>query len=689
MKPGAVIAGKYQLESRLGVGGMGEVWRATHLELGRPFALKFMHAYAAASQTARRRFAREARVSAKINHPNVIEVLDVDELDDGVLFLAMELLEGVSLAEALYAEQPLTVQEFLTVMLDTARALGAAHLADVVHRDIKPGNIFLHRDASGFASAKILDFGISKLTGVDDSHHTKSGVVLGSPRYMSPEQTRSAAAVDGRTDIWSLGVILFEGLTGTWPHEGDSFTSLVVAICTSPPASIDQMAPDLPEALRSIVRDCLKPPAERIQSAHELEARLAAVVLDPRFTRVVLPRPQHPPNEMVRSVVSVRVRPPLFASGSPDSLRSTSAREKAVPYEDDATQVRPMSPSLSDAFDADSFDATSIMPLRDALAAAPSPKAPRRTIQLQAAPERPLQPAAELAPPQPFSPPARPQPFSPPAPPQPFSPHASSASLPAYAAPPQAFSPPSAAQAPPPQPFSPPSMAQAAPPQPFSQQAFSPPSGALAPVPPFSQATLSPRASALAPSVQQRPSPAFASPAAPAPPLTSTGGDPLVGTASSMSFEMRAESVLDSQARAPVAAMPLAPMAAPRPAGGRSLMVMAAVLSVLLALIGLALVSVLRSPSSSSASASSATASGLAATAPSSSSAQATTEPAAAPKPSATASAIPALSATATASVAAIAPAAPSASGLPAADKPKSRPAPKGPSKVQQLGSGL
>jgi len=238
MKSGEVVAGKYRLEARLGIGGMGEVWRATHTETGGAYALKFMHAHAAASRVARHRFAREARVSARINHPSVIDIYDVGEIDDGILFLAMELLEGVSLADALHAERRLSVRDFLTVMLDTARALEAAHAAGVVHRDVKPGNVFLHHDpATGLASAKILDFGISKLGDAGDAHHTRTGAVLGSPRYMSPEQARSAASVDHRADLWSLGVILFEALTGTWPHDGDSFSSLVVAICTVPLAA--------------------------------------------------------------------------------------------------------------------------------------------------------------------------------------------------------------------------------------------------------------------------------------------------------------------------------------------------------------------------------------------------------------------------------------------------------------------
>ena len=197
MKAGQVIAGRYRIESRLGVGGMGEVWRAIHTGTGRDFAIKFMHAHAAASENARQRFSREARASAKINHPNIIDVFDVGEMDDGVLYLVMELLDGVALGDAFHADPPISVQDLFSVLLDTSQALAAAHAVGIIHRDIKPANVFLHKDrATGLAFAKVLDFGISKFTGDDVA--TRTGSILGSPRYMSPEQTRSAAAADAR-----------------------------------------------------------------------------------------------------------------------------------------------------------------------------------------------------------------------------------------------------------------------------------------------------------------------------------------------------------------------------------------------------------------------------------------------------------------------------------------------------------
>ncbi|MFT3766490.1 MAG: protein kinase [Minicystis sp.] len=695
MKSGEIVAGKYRLEVRLGVGGMGEVWKASHTATGRHFALKFMHAHAALSRTARQRFAREARVSAKINHPNVIDIFDVGEVGENILFLAMELLEGVSLADALHAREPLTAQAFLTVMLDTARALAAAHAAMVVHRDVKPGNIFLHRDPeTGYASAKILDFGISKLTGIDDSHHTKTGAVLGSPRYMSPEQTRSAAGVDHRTDLWSLGVILFEGLTGTWPHDGDSFTSLVVAICTMPPASIDRMAPDLPEGLRSVVRDCLKPIGERVQSAAEIEARLGAVVLDPSLAQLTLPRPRHAPNESVRSVSSVRIRPPLLTttsgvtmpmSGAPDSLRTTEVhRDRAAPQmaepseyqEDDATRIRPLAPLVRSA----TFTGDYEVPI--------APVAP------PAEPQAPLvqPPPAEALPPTPPPPPAGVS-----AGPV-FRPHVktmpmqSAAILQAELA--RAGLVPEAPR----------------PPMPSYSQMTPPSQPAPLPEAPLPQTTKMPQVTPLqsmasSPQTAKMPQVAPLQQAAPlqspqtVPPFAAAGSDPLIGTVSRMSFETRASIAPDSQAPMPAPSLmpsPVSPSAAPagpQRAKSKSLGVIAAVLSVLLLGIIGALVSVLRSapPPAAAASDGSAPVSArppappLAATSAASSAATATAAP--------SASAAPTASAAATATASAASTALPATSAAPA-DKPKAGgagrpPAPKGPSKIQQLGSGL
>jgi serine/threonine-protein kinase len=391
MKAGEVVAGKYRLDARLGIGGMGEVWKATGAS-GRELAVKLLHAEVAASPSARQRFAREARISAQINHPNVIDIFDAGEHQDGTLFLAMELLDGISLADAFHLSPSLTVQDLLVVMSDTARALSAAHAVGIVHRDVKPANVFLHRERqTGYASAKILDFGISKLDDDEGAPQTKTGAVLGSPRYMSPEQTRSAASVDSRSDLWACGVILFEGLTGTWPHDGDTVSGLVLAIYTRPPASIDRLAPDLPEPVRSVVRDCLEPPERRIQTADELVARLAVALQDPTLAAIPLARPLHPPSYAVRASAGVRVRP--LARAENDRRASPAGTQAAPrPASQEASAM-----ALSELLLGDEEIATRQIPQE--LVAQVFGRAPRSAPPLPAVPP----PAAALPPPPPLA----------------------------------------------------------------------------------------------------------------------------------------------------------------------------------------------------------------------------------------------------------------------------------------------
>src|SRR5271156_715597 len=202
MEAGQTIAGKYRLNRMLGTGGMATVWSVTNVFTEREFAIKFMLPSVARTPEAARRFLLEAKVSARINHPNIIEVIDVGQTDEGALFLVMELLTGQSLDGAIHRQQPpMLVADFLAVMHDVAEALAAAHRSGVVHRDLKPTNVFLHRDRDGLLSPKVLDFGVSKILEEEQSTAlTMLGSVIGSPRYMSPEQAMGAADIDGRTD---------------------------------------------------------------------------------------------------------------------------------------------------------------------------------------------------------------------------------------------------------------------------------------------------------------------------------------------------------------------------------------------------------------------------------------------------------------------------------------------------------
>jgi serine/threonine-protein kinase len=330
MEPGQTVAGKYRLNRLLGTGGMASVWSATNVFTDREFAIKVMHPQVASTPEAAQRFLKEAKVSARVDHPNVIEVLDVGQAEDGSLFLVMELLNGWSLDAALRRQSPtMTVAELARIMIDVGRALGAAHRSGVVHRDLKPTNIFLHRDKSGVVIPKLLDFGVSKFLEDDRNHAlTIAGTVLGSPLYMSPEQARGDTRVDGRTDVFAFGGILFEALTGFRAYDAPNFNALIVSIATKQPKSIDEHAAHVPESLRAVVRDCMVVDRDqRLADMDAVAARLEAALPELDAGTIHLPRPLDAgPSNDPDATAAMQARPsnppPLASSGSmrPPSL---------------------------------------------------------------------------------------------------------------------------------------------------------------------------------------------------------------------------------------------------------------------------------------------------------------------------------------------------------------------------------
>ncbi len=266
MKEGALIAGRYRLLRPIGMGATGTVWAARHELLGREFALKIAGAGQRTGLDARARFLREVQIVGKLRHPNIVDIADAGEVRPGEgLYLAMELLEGKSLAEYLAADGPMPPSEALAVATEVCRALSAAHGAGVVHRDIKPANIFLANDPRGGVVPKLLDFGVSSARGVTT---LKRGGVVGTPAYMSPEQALGQDDVDHRTDLWSLGVVLYEMMSGRRPFTADSYPALLPLIIEAPhpalPASV-------PAEARTVVAGCLaKDRADRYPSADAL-----------------------------------------------------------------------------------------------------------------------------------------------------------------------------------------------------------------------------------------------------------------------------------------------------------------------------------------------------------------------------------------------------------------------------------
>lgn len=273
---GNIIASRYRLERVLAQGGMGSIWVARHLQLDVEVALKFMAPEYADSPELRARFEREAKAAAMLKSPHAVQVHDYG-IEAGAPYIVMELLEGEDLAARLARERRLPLAATRRIVEDVGKALRRAHEIGLIHRDMKPANIFLARQA-GDEVIKIVDFGIAKSTRALDGEQTQTNAVLGSPRYMSPEQVRSSAHVDHRTDLWSLGVIAFRCLTGRLPFPDGEVGEVFVAICTAPIPRASDVAPDLgPEIDRFFERALSRAVDQRFQSATELVEAFAAL----------------------------------------------------------------------------------------------------------------------------------------------------------------------------------------------------------------------------------------------------------------------------------------------------------------------------------------------------------------------------------------------------------------------------
>jgi serine/threonine protein kinase len=278
---GQTIAHKYLLQRLIGAGGMGAVYEAKNLATHGRFALKLMLASLAHRGDQVERFFREARASARIQHPNIVQVFDVGQGDDGVFFIVQEFLQGRDLRALLDERGTLPPHEALTLLAPVMSALATAHAQGVVHRDIKPDNIFIAQLATGERTAKIIDFGIAKLSeaGTENLSVTRTGAAIGTPLYMSPEQARGDRSIDGQTDIWSLGVVLYEALSGRTPFAGESYNAVLAKILTMVPPRLDTVVPDLHPAIADVVARALAPSrGERYQTMDEFLAAATDVV---------------------------------------------------------------------------------------------------------------------------------------------------------------------------------------------------------------------------------------------------------------------------------------------------------------------------------------------------------------------------------------------------------------------------
>jgi serine/threonine-protein kinase len=277
VKPGDVLAGKYRVERVLGKGGMGVVVAAKHEQLGFHVALKFMLPKGFHDAAANERFLREARAAGMLRSEHVARVMDFGTLDDGAPYIVMEFLEGSDLQGLLEREQGVPANEAVEYVIQACKGMDEAHAQGIVHRDLKPQNLFLTRRPDGTALVKVLDFGISKIVGPDAQSlsMTASSAMMGSPLYMAPEQIRSSKSVDARADIYSLGVILYQLLTGRLPIVAETLGELFehVFMKTIPP--LRTHAPDITPELEAVVMRCLeKEPENRFASAKDLAAAL-------------------------------------------------------------------------------------------------------------------------------------------------------------------------------------------------------------------------------------------------------------------------------------------------------------------------------------------------------------------------------------------------------------------------------
>jgi len=290
---GKVVNGKFRVENLIGQGGMGRVYRAHHLTLDRPVVLKMLHrAYSADPQIVQR-FQREARAASRLDHPNSIAVLDFGESEDGTLFMAMEYLPGKDLGHVVADEFPLPEARIIRVGAQVLSALAEAHAHGIIHRDLKPENVMVvpRRDNPDFV--KVLDFGIAKIVdaGESDPKLTQAGLVCGTPEYMSPEQARGAN-LDARSDLYSMGVLLYQLCTGDLPFQSDTPVGFLTAHLSDVPVPPRQRRPDLsisPALDALITRSLEKDPARRFGSADEMRLALLACAPGASGTRVGAP----------------------------------------------------------------------------------------------------------------------------------------------------------------------------------------------------------------------------------------------------------------------------------------------------------------------------------------------------------------------------------------------------------------
>jgi serine/threonine-protein kinase len=318
--------GNYRITAKLGEGGMGAVYRAEHPIIGRKVALKVVHPQFARNAEVVARFINEATAISRIGHEHIVEVTDLGRTPAGDLYFVMEYLEGRSLAELVAREAPLPPARALAIAAQIADALAASHAHGVIHRDLKPDNIFLVARGPDPDFVKVLDFGLAKLMNADGpaTWESRAGIVMGTPYYMSPEQCRGESVIDHRADVYALGVVLFEMLTGKQPFTGEGCGEVLLKQVSMRPPLARSLVPELPAALEAVLQRALaKRPDERFATMGELRARLLAA-------------PDPLPRAHLSDVLFARAR----RHADPPARVHTTLGQGAAAVEDDAALDR-------------------------------------------------------------------------------------------------------------------------------------------------------------------------------------------------------------------------------------------------------------------------------------------------------------------------------------------------------------
>jgi eukaryotic-like serine/threonine-protein kinase len=345
---GAVLHGKYRLDNYLSSGGMGAVFRATHVMLGKPVAVKLIKADLVTSADMVRRFQREARAATSLNHPSIVSVYDLGQTDDGTLYIAMELVDGNSLKDEIRQHGRIDPPRIVYLLRQIASALAVAHKHQIIHRDLKPQNVMLARDNNGHEVAKLLDFGIAKTFDDAQTQLTATGFALGTPQYMSPEQTMGKE-VDARSDIYSLGVMMYEMLIGEVPFTDPSTPAILVKHMTEMPAPPSRKRPDIqiPAHLEAVALRCLeKDPAKRYQTADEFSAGLeAGAGMEPTIPMRAAAAPLDAPTVLMTPAdadATIPTPAPVAAAPTgPATVPPPSATAPGVPAQPAATAAAP------------------------------------------------------------------------------------------------------------------------------------------------------------------------------------------------------------------------------------------------------------------------------------------------------------------------------------------------------------